>query len=156
MGKLRDEAEALGIEVDGRWSNGTLQRKIAERKFALAEETAMSTEPDNPVEVRLLKHFRPACWYEVVGYYDGNEDFHPGQMAPPPVPGASLPHKIWANTVIRLPAAEAQRLVENVATLVVTDRDPETKRAVGRRTLKMRKPLAEVRTDWNKLNGHEA
>lgn len=156
MGKLRDEAEALGIEVDGRWSNGTLQRKIADRKFILAEDKAMSSEPDAKVDVRLLKHFRPACWYEIVGHYDANEDFHPGTMSPPPVAGASLPHKIWANTVIRLPSSEAKRLVENIATLNIIDRDPDTKRVTSKRTLKMRKPLAEVRPDWAKMEDNAA
>lgn len=156
MGTLRNEAEALGIEVDGRWSNGTLKRKVDERKFAKAQEEEMAKEPDAHVDVRLLKHFRPTCWYEIVGYFDANEEFHPGEMAPPPVVGASLPHKIWANTVVRLPAAEARRLVENVATLVVTDRDPDTKRAVGKRALKMRKPLAEIRPDWKALNADAA
>lgn len=155
MGTLRNEAEALGIEVDGRWSNGTLKRKIDERKFAKAQEEAMADEPDAKVDVRLTKHFRPTCWYEVLGHYNANEEFKPGP-APAPVVGASLPHKLWSGTVVRLPAKEARRLIENIAELVVTDRDPETKRAIGKRTLRMRKPLAEIRPDWNALDANAA
>lgn len=156
MGKLREQAEALGIEVDGRWSNGTLQRKIDERKAIAAQEEARAEEPETKVAVRLLKHHCPAGWYRVLGHYDGQEEFIADQMAPPPVPGAGLPHKIWAGTVIELGAGEARKLVENITVTMVVDRDPETKAVLGRRELRQRKPLAEAQINWAGLSGKAA
>lgn len=151
MGKLRDEAEKLGIEVDGRWSNGTLQRKIAEVKFARGAETRRAREPEGAVHtVRLLKHHMPLNWYEVVGHYDGEENFVEGEPAPPPYPGVAVDHKLWAGTVVKLGAEDARALVENMTSLVVTDRDPQTKAALGKRQIKQKKPLAEIVTDWTR------
>ena len=158
MGKLRDEAEALGIEVDGRWSNGTLERRIAEARSAKDEKRARSTKPESALaQVRLLKHYKPRGWYEVLGHYTAEEEFVAGKIAPPPFSGVEQAHKLWAGTVISIPAAEAKALVENVSVLNVTDRDPDTKRATGRRKISQRKPLAEVYTDWTaKLGNVEA
>lgn len=152
MGKLRDEAESLGIEVDGRWSNGTLQRRIAERKAMADEEAKRETVPETTVVVRLTKHHKPAGWYEVLGHYDADNRFVRGEPKEPPYPGVNSAHKLWADTVVKLPAEEAKRLVQNVAELTVTDRDPETKRPIGKRILKTRKPLAEVEVDWGKVS----
>lgn len=156
MGKLRDEAEALGIEIDGRWSNGTLSRKIAERRALKAEEDARENEPEHKVAVRLLKHHRPAGWYRVLGYINDQEEFVRGPMAPPPVPGAGMDHKIWAGTVIELSPADAKKLVENVVVTMVVDRDPESKQVLGRREQRTRKPLAELQVNWDSLNGAAA
>lgn len=150
MGKLRDEAEALGIEVDGRWSNGTLTRKIAERKAIRAEEEARTTEPEAKVKVRLLKNHKPGGWYRIVGHYDDKEKLVEG-MAPPPVPGAGMAHKVWAGTVIEMAASEAKRLVENITVDMVIDRDPDTKQVIGRREVRTRKPLAEPQIEWSHI-----
>lgn len=156
MGKLRDEAEALGIEVDGRWSNGTLQRRIAERKAIKAQDEARATEPEAKVSVRLLKHHKPAGWYRIVGYYNDQEKFVDGQMAPSPIPGAGMAHKIWAGTVVELSAEEARRLVENITVEMVTDRDPDTKQVLGKREVRTRRPLAEVQVNWPAQISHAA
>lgn len=53
--------------------------------------------------VRLLKNYKPAGNYEIVG-----------EMAPAPRPGLDFPGKIWAGTVVKLPAPEAVALMENI------------------------------------------
>jgi hypothetical protein len=149
MGKLRDDAEALGIEVDGRWSNATLQRKINEIRTIRAKEEEREKVPEQPVSVRLLKNYKPIGWYEVQGHFDAEEEFVKGQPAPPPYPGVHFEHKLWAGTVVKLPAEEARSLVEHADMMTVMDRDPDTRMVIGRRSVKKRRPLAEVHVVWD-------
>jgi hypothetical protein len=99
-------------------------------------ETTPTPAPE-PVPMRamkLLKNYRPAKDYEVVGWHRpekkvkdsaGNEtivqtaEFIKGEMAPPPYPGVGYPHKLWAGTVVKLPVEEAKR----VYALKVAERD---------------------------------
>lgn len=149
--ELRAQAEALDIEVDGRWSNATLRRKVEEAQRIKDEEDARNTKPDAPmISVRLLKHHKPAHYYEVLGHYNDNEEFVPGEAHPPPFPGLDQPHKLWAGTVVKLTADDARKLVEHVEVTTVTDRD-ENNHAIGRRQLRQRKPLAERHTDWGEV-----
>ena len=85
--------------------------------------------PEEPgVKLRamdLKRHYRPQGRFEVVGYHQqeikrkdpaGREiiiqkaEFIPDQMAPSPMPGVEVPGKIWATTVIRVPAEEAKAM----------------------------------------------
>lgn len=149
--ELREQAEALDIEIDGRWSNATLRRKVDEAQRIHDEEEARNTKPSEQlVAVRLLKHHKPARYYEVLGHYNDNEEFISGEPRPAPFPGVSQSHKLWAGTVAKLPAEDAKRLVENLEVLMVTDRD-ENNRAIGKREVRQRKPLAERYTDWGEV-----
>lgn len=153
MGKLRDEAEALGIEIDGRWSNGTLQRKINEVRTLTNEANARETKPQGKmVSVRLLKHYKPAGYYEIVGHYGADEVFVDKAIAPAPFPGVAQDHKLWAGTVVRLPAAEARKVVENVVKTRTVERDPETKIVIGVRNVARRMPLGELHADWSEMD----
>lgn len=147
MGQLRDQAEALGIEVDGRWSNGTLERKIRDAEAHRADEAARNESPDKAVMVRLLKNHRPLGWYEIVGHEDEDGERKPGPM-PSPQPGVEFPHKLWAGTIVKLEANAARALVENTIVERVIDRDPETREYIRVRNVQRRKPLAEVMIDW--------
>ena len=101
------------------------------------DETQMTTEtaapqPSKLFPVRLLKNYRPAGEYELVGYHRPEvvqkdsagkavivqtAAFMEGEMAPPPYPGVGFDNKIWADTVLNLPVDEAKRLVgKNLAT----------------------------------------
>lgn len=148
MGKLRDRAEQLGIEIDGRWSNGTLQRKIAEAETRVASEKARENEPEQPVAVRLLKNHHPAGWYEVVGHEDKEGRRLAGPM-PPPMPGVEFPHKLWAGTVVKLAPDAAKALVDNMVEERVIDRDPTTREVIRAYKRNRRKPLAEALIDWS-------
>lgn len=97
-----------------------------------------SSEPSPVVEkmfpVKLLKNYRPAGAYEVVGHQRPEikqkdsagrvsivqeSAFMEGEMYPPPYPGVGFETKIWAETVIKLPIEEAKRLVgKNLAARV--------------------------------------
>lgn len=147
MGKLRDRAEELGIEVDGRWSNGTLTRKIAEIETIRADEAARDNVPESFVTVRLLKHHRPIGWYEVVGHEDDDGQIIPG-TAPAPRPGVEFAHKLWAGTIVKLAPDAAKALVDNMVVERVVDRDPDTKAVLRARNVQRRRPLAEVMVDW--------
>ena len=93
----------------------------------MASETAAPVQPsENLFPVKLLKNYRPAGAYEVVGYHRPEKvqkdtagkvvvvqeaAFMEGEMAPPPLPGVGFDAKVWADTVLRLPIEEAKRLV---------------------------------------------
>lgn len=83
-------------------------------------------EPAKMFPVKLLKNYRPAGEYEIVGYQQPEmrqkdaagkmivvqeSKFIEGEMAPPPFPGVGFETKIWAETVLKLPTDEARRLV---------------------------------------------
>lgn len=83
-------------------------------------------EPVKMFPVRLLKNYRPAGAYEVVGYHRPEKtqkdttgkmvvvqaaEFIEGEIAPPPFPGVGFETKVWADTVLKLPTEEARRLV---------------------------------------------
>lgn len=149
MGALRDRAEELGIEVDGRWSNGTLTRKIAEVEARIADEEARANEPERSVVVKLLNHHRPLGWYEIVGHEDENgENVLDGSPMPAPRPGVEFAHKLWAGTIVKLAPDAAKRLVENTVAERVLDRDPVTREVIRVRQVERRKPLAEIMVDW--------
>jgi hypothetical protein len=150
MGTLREQAEALGIEVDGRWSNGTLSRRIRDVTEAKTRQELREKEPKSTITVRLHNHTVPVGWYKVIGHFDSEETFVPGEVAPPPFPGVAFDHKLWAGTVVELPTDEAQRLVEHMDVTTQVERDPDTKLVTGRKKVNRRRPLAEVYTDWTK------
>lgn len=73
--------------------------------------------------MELKRNYRPIGVYELVGYLRPEvkkknaagvlevvvpKQFIDGEMAPPPVPGVVHANKIWAGTVIRVPADEAK------------------------------------------------
>lgn len=73
----------------------------------------------------LKRHYRPRGQFEIVGYHQpeikrknpaGQEiviqkaEFIPDKMAPSPMPGVDVAGKIWASTVIRVPAEEAKAM----------------------------------------------
>lgn len=104
---------------------GVYERKPKEEP--MSSETAAPVQPSEKMfPVKLLKNYRPAGTYEVVGYHRQERaakdaagrvlilqeaGFVEGETAPPPFPGVGFDHKIWADTVVRLPLDEAKRLV---------------------------------------------
>jgi hypothetical protein len=93
----------------------------------MANETAAPVQPSEKLfPVKLLKNYRPAGAYEVVGYHRPEKvqkdtagkvvvvqeaAFMEGEIAPPPFPGVGFDTKVWADTVLKLPIDEAKRLV---------------------------------------------
>lgn len=93
----------------------------------MANETAAPAQPSEKMfPVKLLKNYRPAGNYEVVGYQRPEikqkdsagkvtvvqeSEFVEGEMSPPPFPGVGFETKVWAETVLKLPIDEAKRLV---------------------------------------------
>lgn len=151
MGSLRNQAEALGIEVDGRWSNGTLQRKIRDVTAAKEQDALRDDEPKAKTAVRLKNHHVPAGWYKVLGHFTDEEVFIADEPAPPPFPGVNFAHKLWAGTVVELPTEDAHKLVEHFDMTRVVDRDPDTKRPTGpARMVKKKRALADLYHDWTK------
>jgi len=87
--------------------------------------------------MELKRHYRPHLGYELVGYNrpeikrkgpDGKETtiqeaaFIPDVMAPSPMPGVDVQHKVWATTVIRVPVEEARIMRQNgIADATVED-----------------------------------
>lgn len=125
MDELKRQAEALGIDVDGRWSEVTLRERIAE---ARATATVLPTPEPPMFPVRLLKHYSPlpSVPYRVVG-----------DPPPPPYPGVGFERKLWAGTVVELPLDVAKGLIENeqVASEFIVDGD-------GRKVLdEFRRPM---------------
>ena len=99
----------------------------------MTSETAAPAQPSEKMfPVRLLKNYRPAGDYQVVGYHRPEKKekdttgkfivvqeaaFLEGEIAPPPFPGVGFETKVWADTVLKLPMDEAKRLVRlNLAT----------------------------------------
>lgn len=70
----------------------------------VTEPEAGEPEADKLFPVRLLKNYKPAGRYEIVG-----------EMAAAPRPGLDFKDKLWAGTVVALPREEAIRLVENIS-----------------------------------------
>ena len=92
----------------------------------MTNETAAPRPSEKLFPVRLLKNYRPAGEYEVVGYHRKEKTqkdttgkmivvqeaaFMEGEVAPPPYPGVGFDTKVWADTVLRLPIEEAKKLV---------------------------------------------
>ena len=104
---------------------GVYERKPKEEP--MSNEIAAPVQPSEKMfPVKLLKNYRPAGGYELVGYHRPEKvqkdtagkmvvvqeaAFIEGEMAPPPFPGVGFETKIWADTVLRLPMEEAKRLV---------------------------------------------
>lgn len=103
---------------------GVYERKPKDEPSMTTETAAKPSEKLFPV--KLLKNYRPADVYELVGYHRKEltqkdntgkmvvvqkAEFIEGEMSPPPHPGIGFDTKIWADTVIRLPMNEAKRLV---------------------------------------------
>lgn len=107
-----------------------MPRGVYERKpkdDTMTSETAAPAQPSEKMfPVRLLKNYRPAGNYELVGYHRPEikqkdsagkvtvvqeAAFIEGEMSPPPYPGVGFDTKVWAETVVRLPIEEAKRLV---------------------------------------------
>lgn len=91
----------------------------------MTDETAAPVQP-SMFPVKLLKNYRPAGEFEVVGYHRKEKvqkdttgkmvvvqeaAFIEGEIAPPPYPGVGFETKVWADTVLKLPMEEAKRLV---------------------------------------------
>lgn len=58
MSDLKAQAEALGIEVDGRWSDETLQQKIAETQPGQGEPREMTLHELNMEARRIDRQLR--------------------------------------------------------------------------------------------------
>lgn len=111
---------------------------------------APSPKPDEPAyelyegvpkpltrSMELKRHYRPMGEFEIVGYnqpeikrkgQDGKDtviqaaEFIPGVMAPSPMPGVDVQHKVWATTIIRVPVEEARTMRQNgIADATVED-----------------------------------
>ena len=121
MIELIEQAEALGITVDKRWSEETLREKIA----------GQPKETDGPrmFPVKLIKNYRPCSDYKIVEPVDA------------PFPGVGEENKLWAGTVVELPSDEARGLIENIAVSMVSSKD-EMGRTV-RKKISRKFPLAE-------------
>lgn len=104
---------------------GVYERKPKEEPMA-SEPAAPAQPSEKMFPVKLLKNYRPAGDYQVVGYQRKEERvkdsagretvvqeaaFMEGEMAPPPLAGVGFDTKIWAETVVRLPVNEAKTLV---------------------------------------------
>jgi hypothetical protein len=104
---------------------GVYERKPKED--TMANETAAPPPSEKMFPVKLLKNYRPAGDYQVVGHHRPEKSvkdaagriivvqeaaFIEGEIAPPPFPGVGFDTKIWADTVLKLPMAEARRLVD--------------------------------------------
>lgn len=91
----------------------------------MATETA-APQPSKMFPVKLLKNYRPAGAYEVVGYHQPEitqkdsagrvvivqkAEFVEGQAAPAPYSGVGFDNKVWSETVIKLPVEEAKNVV---------------------------------------------
>jgi hypothetical protein len=122
--ELLEQAKNLRIEVNPDWSDQYIKRVITMEKNKAEEPKEEPKERLFPV--RLLKSYRPAGNFEVVGYHRkervqkdsaGNRtvvqeaSFIDGEMSPAPFPGVGFNTKVWAETVIRLPIEEARRLL---------------------------------------------
>lgn len=94
----------------------------------MASETTVQTADtvEKLFPVLLTKNYAPICRYEIVGYLKEAikrknaagtwkivepEEFIKGEMKPHNSPGVGFPNKIWAGTTIKLPIAEAKRLI---------------------------------------------
>lgn len=104
---------------------GVYERKPKDNP--MTDETAAPVQPSEKLfPVKLLKNYRPAGEFEIVGYHQPEitqkdsagkvvvtqkAEFIEGQGAPPPFPGVGFDTKIWAETVVKLPMEEAKRLV---------------------------------------------
>lgn len=79
--------------------------------------------PIKLVAMKLLRHYRPAGDYEVVGYTKPAvskkmptgemkvvepEEYIVGEQAPAPFPGVISTGKVWANTTIKVPEEEGK------------------------------------------------
>lgn len=104
---------------------GIYERKPKDQP-TMAIETAAAPQPSELFPVRLLKNYRPAGEFEVVGYHRPEikqkdtagkmivvqeAAFIEGEMSPPPFAGVGFESKVWAETVLKLPKDEAKRLV---------------------------------------------
>lgn len=64
---LLDQAKALGMEVDGRWSVDTLAEKVLEAQVAKADADKAAFEAEEKVMVFLIRD----CWPLDVRHYAG-------------------------------------------------------------------------------------
>jgi hypothetical protein len=134
---LVEQATALGIKVDSRWSEKTLRGKInALKRTAMSGSdnipevaiTGSAPEPEKKVEakmfpVRLLKNYRPQGKHTIVG-----------AAVECGFPGAGQSEKLWAGTVVELPLEEARDLLADYT------KDPRTGVITAR-------PVIAVRAD---------
>jgi hypothetical protein len=96
--------------------------------FHLDTNGADAPPPPKLRAMELKRHYRPTGTFELVGYNrpeikrkapDGREiviqdaAFIPDEMAPSPMPGVEVKGKIWATTVIKVPADEARTMRAN-------------------------------------------
>lgn len=80
--------------------------------------------PAKLVSMKLLRNYVPMGQHQIVGYHKEarvmknaagqmieveKAEFIPGEAKPPAQAGVGYPNKIWAGTVIKLPADEAKR-----------------------------------------------
>jgi len=106
--------------------------KIQEEAEAEAEEIiAGADEKSGLFPVRLLKNYRPEGVFEIV---ENQESFYPGV-------GQVHGTKLWAGTIVRLPIAEAKRLMSN--SYEVADVMVDTPQGKVRKTRTVKSPNAE-------------
>jgi hypothetical protein len=101
-------------------------------------EPAEKPKPDSMFPVRLLKNYMPEG--KNIGV-----DYDVVEAIAPPFPGVHQDHKLWAGTVVKLPRAEAVRLLENKVTETLTMKDERDRPMQKQVTRRM--PLAERADD---------
>lgn len=117
-------------------------KPLAEQDAELEQMIAAEAEADaapvvKMVSMELLRNYRPAGAFEIVGYTQlavirkdgaGREyeyeaaKFIAGEMAPPPQAGVGTLGKIWAGTILRVPQDEGRIMrTNNIAERSVDD-----------------------------------
>jgi hypothetical protein len=143
---LQQELRGLGVTVNDAWEIPALRRKLTMARNPQPEDgrrppyngegatvarPVVKAEPGTKntglVEMVLMKNYRPAGDFEIVGHSVKARlvknaagemieaepaRFVAGEMAPPPFPGVSFAGKIWAGTTIRLERDEAKAVYE--------------------------------------------
>lgn len=105
--------------------------KTTEAKLEAAPAPA-APQPEKLFPVVLTKNYMPleGTPIEIIGYLKPKverknaagqmilvekEEWISGEPCPPPIPGAGYPNKFWAGTHVRVPVAEAKKLIANKA-----------------------------------------
>lgn len=138
--KLKAQAEAMGIKVDARWSDKTLQDTIDVLKpfhDSLAPSTQLN-DPRNQMQAPTIATtvvepgggggapappvpegermfpVRLLKHYQPRFWKEGR--YNVISAALPPLPGVGFDGKLWAGTVVELPVEEAKGLLEHTIT----------------------------------------
>jgi len=104
-------------------------KRVAFGKPTPSEPDKMPPKPDEKlVSIKLDRNYRPAGYYEVVGWHKEEvkrknaagqmvvvepAEFIADQIKPPVVAGTGFANKVWAGTVLRVPETEARTIRKN-------------------------------------------